>query len=51
MEKLHTEHVTLSVTKTEQAAAVTCAQDMIYQKYLLEFMGVHGGISYDLGSR
>jgi hypothetical protein len=31
-------HVTLSVTEAEQAAAVTCAQDMIYQKHLLESM-------------
>ena len=33
-------HVTLSVTETEQAAAVTCAQDMIHQKHLLESMGL-----------
>ena len=33
-------HVTLSVTETEQSAAVTCAQDMIHQKYILEFMGL-----------
>ena len=33
-------HVTLSVTEAEQAAAVTCAQDMIYQKHLMESIGL-----------
>ena len=28
--------VTLSVTKEESAAAVTCAQDMIYAKHIIE---------------
>ena len=32
--------VTLSVTEAEQAAAVTCAQDMVYQKNLLESIGL-----------
>ena len=31
-------HVTLLFTKAAQAAAVTCAQDMIHQKHLLESM-------------
>ena len=33
-------HVTLSVTEAEQAAAVSCAQDMIHQKNLLESVGL-----------
>ena len=31
-------HVTLSVTEAEQAAAVMCVKDMVYQKHLLEFI-------------
>ena len=33
-------YTTLSVTEAEQGAAVTCAQDMIYQKNVLESMGL-----------
>jgi len=32
--------VTLSVTESEQAGAVTCAQDMIFQKNVLESIGL-----------
>ena len=32
--------VTISVTEAEQAGAVTCAQDMIYQKNILESIGL-----------
>ena len=44
-------HVTLSVTKAEQAATVTCPQDMIYQKEYVGIYGATGGIAYDLGSK
>ena len=33
-------HVTLSITEEEQAAAVVCAQYMMYQKHLLESMSI-----------
>ena len=32
-------HVTLSVTEAEQAGAVVCAQDMIFQRHLLISIG------------
>ena len=32
--------ITISVTEAEQAGAVTCAQDMIYQKHILESIGL-----------
>ena len=32
--------MTLSVTESEQAGAVTCAQDMIFQKNVLESIGL-----------
>ena len=33
-------HVTLFVTEAEHAAAVTCAQDMIHQKHIVESVGL-----------
>lgn len=45
-------HVTLFVTKVEKSAAITCAQDLIYEKHLLESMCLlTGGNACGFGDR